>query len=193
MTCDVDLAAAASDRVTALAAARDALAAGRTDDAFTLYRLTLERDGSDLDALLGLAVCHARRREWGEALIPLRELCGRLPEYATARAYLGAARFELGEVDEGRADLDAAVALDSADLVARLKRAEVSLRLGLLPAAEADLRVAARLPAPDDTLRDYTRALLADVRKQGRQSIARAPFSPAALARGVARLVGSRS
>lgn len=190
MSRDLDLATAEASRDETLAAARVALAEGRTDDAFTRYRLALERNNDDLDALLGLAVCHARRKEWEAALAPLNSLCERVPEFAVARAYRGVALFELGAIDQGRADLDAAVDTNPDDVVARVKRAEIELRLGLLPAAEADLRAAARRTAPDDTMREYTRSLLGAVHRQSQHAITRTPFSPVVVARNLASLIG---
>lgn len=191
----LESAVTAPDTQEALQQARDALAEGRTDAAFALYRSLLAADtalpdgaATHLDALLGLGVCHARRREWTEALIPLGELCDRAPTFAPAWAYLGAARFELGEIDDACSNFDTAVACDPEDAVARLKRAEVRLSLGLLEGAEEDLRVATRASAPDEATRQYARDLLMTVMRRKQRSVTRAVASPGDALRGLIRI-----
>jgi len=133
-----------------------------------------------LSAMLGLAVCYARRRQWAKAEATLLRVCARAPELACARAYLGAVRFEQGCVEAARADLDAAVALAPNDPIARCKRGEMLFRLGLLQEALVDLQWAASLPAPDAATRDHIRALVMATKKELGSAATRTVASPAA-------------
>jgi predicted Zn-dependent protease len=132
-------------------------------------------------AELTLAVCHARRREWADAETLLAPLAMRYPTSAMVRAYLGAARFELGQIDLAREDLDAAVKLEPDSALPYIKRGEYLLRLGLLRQAQADLKRGVELPVPDAATREYTRHLLVQVRQDIAGSIERHPTSPARL------------
>jgi tetratricopeptide (TPR) repeat protein len=132
-------------------------------------------------AELTLAVCFARRREWANAETTLVSLAERNPLSAMVRAYLGAARFELGQIDIAREDLDAAVKLESDSALPYIKRGEYMLRLGLLRQAQADLKRGVELPVPDAATREYTRHLLVQVRQDIAGSIERHPTSPARL------------
>lgn len=188
------LSTSVSDTQEALREARDALAEGRTDAAFAIYRALLVTDGLSttheavqLDALLGLGVCHARRKEWEEALIAFSDLCDRAPTFAPAWAFTGATRFELGEIDDALSNLDTAVTCDPESAIARIKRAEVRLSLGLLDAAEEDLRVAARA-ATDESIRTYARDLLMSVLRLKKRAVNLAKTSPGDALRGFIRL-----
>ncbi len=187
----------ASDTQEALREARDALSEGRTDAAFAIYRALLATDGlstaheaAHLDALLGLGVCHARRREWAEALIAFADLCDRAPTFAPAWAFMGATKFELGEIEDARSHLDTAVAYDPESAIARIKRAEIRLSLGLLDAAEEDLRVAVRT-ATDASIRTYARDLLMSVLRLQKRAVNLAKASPGDALRGFIRLARS--
>lgn len=184
-----------ADTQEALREAREALAEGRTDTAFAIYHALLSTDGvsttyatDQLDALLGVGVCHARRQEWEEALIAFTDLCDRAPTFAPAWAYMGATRFELGEIDDARSNLDTAVACDPKNAIARIKRAELLLSLGLLDGAEEDLRVATRATTSDESLRQYARDLLMSVARRKQRSVNRASASPGDALRGIIRI-----
>jgi tetratricopeptide (TPR) repeat protein len=133
------------------------------------------------NAELTLAVCHARRREWANVVATLGPLAERNPQSAMVRAYLGAARFELGQIDIAREDLDTAVRIDPDSALPYIKRGEYMLRLGLLRQAQADLKRGVELPVPDAATREYTRHLLVQVRQDIAGSIERHPTSPARL------------
>lgn len=175
-----------------LSDAAEALEAGQIDRAFTVYRRRVERRGADeLSALFGLAVCHARRREWAEAEMCLLEVLQRAPSTGVARAYLGSVRLDLGRFEEAQADLDAAREIAPGNAVVRLKRAEMLLRLGLIPQAHTELQRAARLTAPDAAVREYIRALLMTTKKEMSRSIVRRGAAPAEFWRAlVARVQG---
>lgn len=150
-----------------LAEASEALEAGQIDHAISIYRALVASDGAArLSAMLGLAVCHARRREWEEAEQAFLALLQRTPDLAVARAYLGMVRFELGRLDEAQDDLKAAIDTAPGNAVVRLKHAEMLLRLGRLHDAYDELQRSARLSPPDKATREYTRTLLLATRKQ---------------------------
>jgi predicted Zn-dependent protease len=163
-----------------LADAVAALEAGQVDHAASIYRLLADQDSADqLSALFGLAVCHARCRQWAEAETRLLEVLERAPSHGVARAYLGSVRLDLGRFDEAQADLDAALELAPGNAVVRIKHAELLLRVGLIPQAHAELQRAARLRAPDPALREYLRSLLMTTRKEMSRSIVRHGATPA--------------
>jgi len=165
----------------ALSHAAAALDNGTIDRARAIYA-SLASDpqgaGQPLIAGIGLAVCHARQRAWDEAEAVLVPLAGREPGSGIVRAYLGAVRFEQGQIDQAREDLDLAVTLAPEDPVVFIKRGEVALRVGLLRAALADFQQAARLPAPDTITRDYVRTMVISTRKELESSIERAIPEP---------------
>lgn len=175
-----------------LAEASQALEEGHVDHAFSIYRALVEQGGADeLSALFGLAVCHARRQEWGEAETHLLRVLERVPSFAVARAYLGSVRLDLGRFEEAQADLDAALEMAPGNAVVRLKRAEMLLRLGLIPQAHTELQRAAKLPVHDAALRAYVRALLMTIKKEAGRSIVRRGATPAEFWRAlVMRLQG---
>jgi tetratricopeptide (TPR) repeat protein len=141
-------------------------------------------------ASIGVAVCYARMRRWGEAVEALIRMVETYPESGMVRAYLGAARFELGEIETARDDLDAAVTMTPDDAIVWVKRGEAMLRLGLLKDALSDLGRAARSPMPDLATREYVRALLTQTRRDLSGSVERVIPSPAHLWR---RLTGRRA
>jgi predicted Zn-dependent protease len=161
--------------------ASEALEAGDVARAMSITKALIAEppEGvSSFAAEVTLAVCHARRREWAEAEALLTSLVERYPTSAMVRSYLGAARFELGQIEVGRDDLDAAVTLEPNSALPYIKRGEYLLRLGLLRQAQADLKRGAELPPPDTATREYTRHLLVQVRQDIAGSIERNPTSP---------------
>lgn len=143
-----------------------ALASGDTDTAVALYREMLTTGSASKPRVrFGLAVCYARRKAWEDAERELTRVIEAAPASAIAFAYRGTVRVELAQVDAGRADLDEALRLEPGNGVVRLKRGESLLRLGMLRDAYAEFQAAARLPAPDDATREYSRALLLATRK----------------------------
>jgi predicted Zn-dependent protease len=162
--------------------ASEALEAGDVAKAISITKALIadKPEGeSSFAAEVTLTVCHARRREWAEAEALLSSLAKRYPGSAMVRSYLGATRFELGQIELGRDDLDAAVQLEPDSALPYIKRGEYLLRLGLLRHAHADLKRGAELPAPDTATREYTRHLLVQVRQDIAGSIERNPTSPA--------------
>jgi tetratricopeptide (TPR) repeat protein len=154
--------------------AQAALEDGNIDAAMEHYRALIEAGGPHKPtALFGLASCHARRKEWGEAETTLNQVLDYAPDFATAYAYRGAVRLELGRMDDAMKDLDRAAEMAPADAIVHVKRAEVFLRLGLLPAAHDEVRLAAKLPAPDLVFRDYTRAMVRGIEKELKSSVTR--------------------
>lgn len=180
-----------------LTRATSALAAGDIDTALAVYQRGLA--GDEIDGVigrLGLAVCHARRREWPAAEAILHAALALDGGCATAWAYLGAVRFERGEITAALDDLDVALALAPADPIVRLKRGEIFLRLGRLHDAASECQQAAALADADPATRDYARALVLGVRRELAGSFSRTTPSPgngfARLRRGVlARFAGS--
>ncbi|MGZ3598990.1 MAG: tetratricopeptide repeat protein [Ktedonobacterales bacterium] len=163
----------------ALAGAALALDEGHIDHALPIYRAIAEHAGIEqAPALLGLSVCHARRRQWEDAEAALTRLLELSPESGAVYAYLGSVRLELGSIDEARDDFSKALELAPGNAIVRLKYAELLLRLGLLDQAQLELQRAAKLTAPDDTTRDYIRSLLLMVRKEMKRAVVRRSASP---------------
>ncbi|HKD75324.1 MAG TPA: tetratricopeptide repeat protein [Ktedonobacterales bacterium] len=154
--------------------AQAALDDGHIDEAIAHYQSVIAGGGPhEASAFFGLASCHARRKQWKDAEDALNQVIERSPEFAVAYAYRGAVRLELAAVDDCLKDLDTAVEMAPNDAVVHVKRAEVFLRLGLLPAAHDEVRQAAKLPAPDVAFRDYMRAFKLGVEKELKRSVPR--------------------
>jgi predicted Zn-dependent protease len=177
-----------------LAAAAEALDEGHIDKAIALYRpLVTQGGGDELSALVGLAVSHARRKEWENAEDCLLRVARRVPNSGQVRVYLAAVRLELGRVADAQADMDAALEMAPGSAIVRLKHAEMLLRLGLLQDAYTELQRAAKLHPPDATTLEYIRGLLVTTKKALSQSIDRRGASPAEFWRAlVARFQGKR-
>lgn len=175
-----------------------ALAAGDVDAARTAYRRALDEGTVDVvTGHLGLAICHARRRQWARAATALRDALEHDPECGRAHALFGAVRFEQGDVEPALSELDLAALLAPDDAVVRLKRAEILLRLGRLNEAERECRRAVTLAGADAETRDYARALALGIRRELAGALHRDTPSPALafsrLSRAVRSLVGRRS
>ncbi|MBA3825617.1 MAG: tetratricopeptide repeat protein [Ktedonobacterales bacterium] len=154
--------------------AQAALEDGNIDQAMAYYQDIIAAGGPQkASALFGLASCYARRKEWGEAENALDEVILYAPDFATGYAYRGAVYLELARPDEAMRDLEYAVKLAPKEAIIHVKRAEVFMRLGLIPAAHDAVRRAAKLPAPDVAVRDYIRAFLLGVEKELKRSIPR--------------------
>lgn len=167
-----------SDRMDGAAAA---LAAGDIDAALAAYRRALDDGTVDgVSGLLGLAVCHGRRRQWVDAENALKSVIGLDPQCGVAYAYLGAVRLEQGKVEAALDDLDQALALAPADTLVRLKRGEGFFRLGRLSEAEAECREAVFLADSNPVIRDYARTLLLGIRRELAGSLSRDIPHPAA-------------
>ncbi len=184
------------ENVTALLHdAAAALGDGEIDRARPIYQAVMAEptspDARQL-AAIGLAVCNARRREWAEAEAVLQDVVAADPDSGMARAYLGAVRFERGDVDTARDDLDEAVRLAPEEAIVFIKRGEVSLRIGLLRDALGDFQRAARLPAPDETTRDYVRGLLTATRRELASSVERVIPAPSDVWRRLTRRMSRR-
>src|SRR3954468_20593494 len=105
--------------------AAKALETGRVDDAladFVQARALATLSEQHFSAEIGEAVCYARRRRWDEAVDSLSRLRESHPESGIVLAYLGSARFERGEIDAAREDLDEAVRIAPNDGIAYVKR-----------------------------------------------------------------------
>lgn len=172
-----------SDRMDGAAAA---LAAGDIDAALAAYRRALD-DGTvdSVTGLLGLTICHGRRRQWVAAENALKSVIGLDPQSGIAYAYLGAVRLEQGKVEAACDDLDRALALAPADTLVRLKRGEAFFRLGRLSEAEAECREAVFLADANPVIRDYARTLLLGIRRELARSLSRDIVAPGA---GLSRL-----
>lgn len=114
-----------------------------------------------LVADLGYALAEQGRHE--EATEIFAGLAALAPATAYFQSALGALKLRAGEMEEARAYLNTALALDPRDLAALANRGEVEMRLGNTGAAVRDLRAALQLagsetPAPPSVLR--ARALL---------------------------------
>jgi predicted Zn-dependent protease len=191
---DVDPEDAGNDGDLSLAAAAKALDEGHIDKALAIYRPLVSGGGGDeLSALVGLAVSHARRKEWSEAEDCLLRVLKRVPDAGQVRAYLASVRLEQGRVDDAQADMDAALEMAPGSALVRLKHAEMLLRLGVLQDAYTELQRAAKLNPPDDATLEYIRGLLVTTKKALSQSIDRRGASPAEFWRAlVARFQGNR-
>jgi tetratricopeptide (TPR) repeat protein len=188
-------------RAEALRRAAEALEAGEVERALTEYSALTPNRGpegtppfrgrgehdDEFVASIGVGVCYARMRRWDEAVHVLTSVVERYPESGMARAYLGAARFEVGEIEAARDDLDAAVRMAPEEAIVWVKRGEAMLRMGLLREALSDLGRAARLPMPDVATREYVRSLLTQTRRDLGSSVERVIPSPAQLWRKLTR------
>ncbi len=99
-------------------------------------------------------------RDAAAAVTLLEDLCGRSPEWAVARAYLGSAYLATFRVSDAREELEAAVALAPESFICQLRYAEFLARLGFFDQATAHLQEALSLPAPDSESRRYASELL---------------------------------
>jgi tetratricopeptide (TPR) repeat protein len=160
--------------IVALDQAQSALEDGHIDEAMEYYRSVIAKgDLHEASALLGMASCYARRKQWMDAEKALNQVIEHSPEFAIAYAYRGAVRLELAQVDDCLQDLDMAAEMAPNDAVVHVKRAEVFMRLGLLPAARDEIHLAAKLPAPDVAFRDYVRAFVLGIEKELKRSLPR--------------------
>ena len=179
---------------TTLAAAAAALDEGHIDKAIAIYRpLVAHGGGDEWSALVGLAVSHARRKEWSEAEDCLLRVLKHVPDAGQVCAYLASVRLELGRIDEAQADMAAALEMAPGSAIVRLKHAEMLLRLGALQEAYTELQRAAKLNPSDATTLEYIRGLLVTTKKALSQSIDHRGASPAEFWRALkARIQGNR-
>lgn len=177
-----------------LAATAQALDDGQIDKAYAIYRPLLAHGGGDeLSVLVGLAVSHARRKEWKEAEDCLLRVLKRVPDAGQVRAYLASVRLELGRVEAAQADIDAALEMAPGNAIVRLKHAEMLLRLGVPQEAYTELQRAAKLNPPDATTLEYIDGLLMTTKKVLGPSIDHPGTAPAGFWRAlVARFQGNR-
>jgi tetratricopeptide (TPR) repeat protein len=150
----VDAASAARVHVTA---GSDLLRRGVYDDAEREFRLALESEPNDQDALAGLGQVQVRRGQYSEA-VPLLERATRVStQMVSAFRSLGDAHLALGELDKAAVAYEQAVALAPEDVGLRLSLARSLTEAGDYNEANAVCRQTLRYVknAPDRQAKVY--------------------------------------
>lgn len=111
-------------------AGRDYLSRGMTDEAEREFRLALEAEPGNQQALAGLGQISVKRGAYADAVQMLERATGSSNQMASAFRSLGDAYAALGELDKAATAYRQAVALTPADLDARLGLARALTEVG---------------------------------------------------------------
>ncbi len=130
------------------------------------------------DDSLAVAVEFLRAGDFSAAAAVLQPLVQQAPDDAVALAYLGMARFHLGDVAGAKQLLDQAIERGPREFLAWAKRGEFWLRLGCYPQAAADLERALRLEAPSIASRRWVARLLEEAQRRSRAAFVRTMALP---------------
>jgi protein O-GlcNAc transferase len=115
---------------TRVASGAELLRRGQLDEAEREFRLALEKDPNDRNALAGLGQVQVRRGQYSEAL-PLLERATKVPsQMVSAFRSLGDAHLALGEMEKAATSYRQAVALSPEDLSLRLSLAHSLMEAG---------------------------------------------------------------
>jgi tetratricopeptide (TPR) repeat protein len=155
----VAAATTSSDLKTHLTAGTDFLKRGLLDDAEREFRLALETDANNLDAIAGLGEVEAARGHYSQALPHLERATRVSPQMVSAFRSLGDAYAATGDLTRAATAYRQAVALSPTDVGMRLSLARSLTQIGEYAEARSVCTEAIRLSKgnPADMARSYAR------------------------------------